>query len=196
MRSRVLHPSGYRRMRWKNGGGWTTELAVFPESGVNAGSTFDWRVSIAEIESDGAFSAFPGCDRHIALLEGVGMELRFAGAESVRLERRLQFSSFVGEAECFGKLLAGPVRDFNVMTRRASCRAEILHRPLVGPMVFFPDAANWFIYLVAGTATVKDSATATPIETGESILLRPAQGGDRVVIDGGGEVVLLKFVPA
>ena len=69
MSARVLRTADYRRMRWKNGGGWTTELAVSPEPGADA---FDWRISIAEIESDGAFSTFPLCDRWIALLEGNG----------------------------------------------------------------------------------------------------------------------------
>jgi environmental stress-induced protein Ves len=196
MRARVLRRADYRRMRWKNGGGWTTELAAFPESGAEAAAPFDWRVSIAEIESDGAFSAFPGCDRHIALLEGVGMELRFEDAETVRLDRRLQFLPFAGEAPVFGKLLSGPVRDFNVMTRRDACRAEVLHRPLVGPMVFFPDAATWFVHLASGTATVKEAGNATPVEAGESILLLPTQDGDRVIIDGGGEVVLVKLIRA
>ena len=50
MRMRVLRRADYRRMPWKNGGGWTTQLAAFPESGTNAVAPFDWRVSIAEIE--------------------------------------------------------------------------------------------------------------------------------------------------
>lgn len=194
MRSQVLRQIDYRRMRWKNGGGWTTELAAFPESTADAAAPFDWRVSIAEIESDGAFSAFPGFDRHIALLDGVGMDLRFDGAETLRLDKRLRFVPFAGEAPVFGKLLAGPVRDFNVMTRRERCRAEILVRPLVGPMVFFPDA-TWFVYLAGGTANVKGQGSPSAIEAGESILLFPETTGNRVVIDGGGEVVLVKFLP-
>jgi environmental stress-induced protein Ves len=194
MRVRVLRRADYRRMRWKNGGGWTTELAVFPESGADATAPFDWRISIAEIESDGAFSAFPGCDRHIALLEGVGMELRCDDAETLRLDQRLRFVPFAGEAPVFGKLLAGPVRDFNVMTRRERCRAEILVRPLVGPMVFFPDAA-WFVYLAGGTANVKGAGSAAAIAAGEAILLPADPAGERVVVDGGGEVVLVKFLP-
>jgi environmental stress-induced protein Ves len=193
MRVRVLRNVDYRRMRWKNGGGWTTELAVFPESGTGADAPFDWRVSIAEIESDGAFSPFPGCDRHIALLEGVGMELRFDDAETLRLDQRLRFVPFAGEARVFGKLLAGPVRDFNVMTRRERCRAEILVRPLVGPMVFFPDA-TWFVYLAGGTASVKGPGASAIIETGEAIVLLPDATGERAVVDGGGEVVLVRFL--
>lgn len=190
MRARVLRHADYRRMRWKNGGGWTTELAAFPADA----QAFDWRVSIAEIESDGAFSPFPGCDRHIALLEGIGMELRFEDAETVRLDHRLRFVPFPGEAQVFGKLIAGPVRDFNVITRRDACRAEVIYRPLVGPMVFLPDAATWFVFLASGSACAKTGGAAQSIESGESVLLHPDPAGDRVVIDGGGEVIIAKFV--
>jgi len=188
---RVLRQADYRRMRWKNGGGWTTELAAFPHD-VEA---FDWRVSIAEIESDGAFSAFPGYDRRIALLEGVGMELRFDGAETQRLEQRLRFVPFAGEAPVFGKLLAGPVRDFNVMTRRDRCRAEILHRPLVGPMLFVPDSTAWFVYLVGGRAECRNKDVSSALGAGDSLLLEPDLAGGNVVLSGGGEVVLIRFVP-
>ncbi|MFN9927385.1 MAG: HutD family protein, partial [Phenylobacterium sp.] len=46
---------------WKNGGGITRELAVWPP-----GASFDdfvWRVSMAEVHQDGPFSSFPGVDR-------------------------------------------------------------------------------------------------------------------------------------
>ena len=86
MSLRVLRPADYKRMPWKNGGGMTTELAVYPS---DAGDAFDWRISIADIETSGPFSTFAGYDRVIGLLEGIGMELRFDAAESVRLERRL-----------------------------------------------------------------------------------------------------------
>jgi environmental stress-induced protein Ves len=47
-------------MPWKNGGGETTEIAVFPDG---AGlSDFDWRVSMARVDGDGPFSSFPGIE--------------------------------------------------------------------------------------------------------------------------------------
>lgn len=194
MRARVLHPSDYRRMRWKNGGGWTTELLVFPDSGADANSPFDWRVSIAEIESDGAFSAFPGCDRHIALLDGVGMELRFEDAESARLDQRLQFVPFAGEAPVFGKLLSGPVRDFNVITRREKCRAQILHRPLVGPMLFVAEAVTWFVYLATGAATCRIGDAECELAAGASLVLDMQSGEPgNFALRGGGELVLARF---
>jgi environmental stress-induced protein Ves len=191
MSARVLRTADYRRMRWKNGGGWTTELAA--SASTVEGGNFDWRISIAEIESDGAFSTFPGCDRYIALLDGPGMELQFDAAEPVRLDQRLRFVRFDGEAKTFGRLLGGAVRDFNVMVRRDRVRAEVLHRPLVGPMVFLPEAATtWFVYLVAGQAALKDVA-GMQLEGGESLLLQPGDAMRTRVLSGGGEVVLVKF---
>jgi environmental stress-induced protein Ves len=191
MSARLLRAADYRRMRWKNGGGWTTELAA--SAGAGDGAEFDWRISIAEIESDGAFSTFPSCDRHIALLDGPGMELQFDSAEPVRLDQRLRFVRFAGEAKTFGRLLGGAVRDFNVMVRRDAVRAEVLHRPLVGPMVFLPEpATTWFVYLLGGQAGLKDVA-GMQMEAGESLLLQPGDTTRTRVLSGGGEVVLVKF---
>ena len=104
MSLRVLRPADYKRMPWKNGGGTTTELAVYPS---NSAIAYDWRISIADIESNGPFSTFEGYDRYIALLEGVGMELRFDDGEPVRLEHRLQFVKFAGEQRIEGVLVSG-----------------------------------------------------------------------------------------
>jgi len=191
MSAKILRVADYRRMRWKNGGGWTTELAASASAGD--GGDFDWRISIAEIESDGAFSAFPGYDRSIALLEGPGMELQFDADEPVRLDQRLRFVRFAGEAKAFGRLLGGAVRDFNVIVRRDAVRAEVLHRPLVGPMVFLPEAATtWLVYLVGGLAALKDVA-GMQLEAGESLLLQPGDAARTRVLSGGGEVVLVKL---
>jgi environmental stress-induced protein Ves len=48
----VVPRAAQRRMRWKNGLGWTTELAVRPAGG----GEFDWRASIAEVDADSEFS--------------------------------------------------------------------------------------------------------------------------------------------
>jgi environmental stress-induced protein Ves len=195
MHTRILRHAEYRRMRWKNGDGWTTELAAFPLSGASAAAAFDWRVSIAEIERDGAFSTFSDCERYIALLDGVGMELRFDAAPSVRLDRRLQFFRFAGEWQTQGVLLSGPVRDFNVIVRRAAVAAEVWHRPLVGPMVFLaaPDT-TWFVYLVAGNALIKNQQSAPTLDPGDSLLLEADAATANTVLTGGGEVVIVKLV--
>ena len=109
---RIIRPSEYRAMPWKNGGGVTTEIFASPPSGE-----FDWRVSIATVNADGAFSTFTGYERHIMTLSGEGMALDIAGRGKFTLEP-LQPFSFSGEARVHGSLLHGAVLDFNLIVRR------------------------------------------------------------------------------
>lgn len=57
---------------WANGGGTTRDLALEPlPPGARAdGPAFDWRLSLADIDRDGAFSRLPGIDRVFASVEG------------------------------------------------------------------------------------------------------------------------------
>ncbi|MDN5794399.1 MAG: HutD family protein [Intrasporangium sp.] len=108
---------------WKNGGGTTREVVGRPPG---AGfDEFDWRVSIATIASDGPFSAFPGVDRTIMLLAGDGVRLRGAGVDHA-LDAVGEPFGFSGDLAIDSARLGGESTDFNVMTRRARCRAEVL----------------------------------------------------------------------
>lgn len=105
-----------RAAPWKNGGGVTYELAAFPEG---AGfEDFVWRMSMAQVAADGPFSAFPGVDRTLTLIEGEGIALDFSGA-AVALAPGAAPFAFPGEAPVTGRLAQGAILDFNVMTRRA-----------------------------------------------------------------------------
>jgi environmental stress-induced protein Ves len=111
----LLTPDDYRSMPWKNGAGRTTEIAVHPAGA--ALDAFDWRVSIADVARDGPFSAFPGVDRTLVLLEGAGM--RLAGAEdAASLTTPFVPHDFRGDEAVDCTLVAGPCRDFNAMFRR------------------------------------------------------------------------------
>lgn len=119
---RLLNPADYRSMPWKNGGGRTTEIAVHPPTA--ALEEFLWRVSIADVASDGPFSRFPGVDRTIVLLGGAGMRLADGGHE-VELRTRFEPYRFSGDDAIECTLLAGPVRDFNAMVRRGAARGSV-----------------------------------------------------------------------
>ena len=110
--------------RWKNGAGLTRELAVEPQG---AGTTdFDWRISIAEVDRDAPFSAFPGVDRCITLLRGAGMRLASTdGSIDHRLDRTLAPFTFPGDIALDATLLGGACIDFNVMTRRGAWRTDV-----------------------------------------------------------------------
>lgn len=184
---RLLTAADYRRMRWKNDLGWTTEIAVSP---AGAAADYDWRVSIAEIENDCAFSAFPGFDRSLLVLNGAGIELAFDQAPNVTLRERDRPAQFAGEWPAMCRLLDGPTRDFNVMTRRGSVSAELLHRPLVGAMWLHASAqTEWLIHMLAGSAKI--AGLAAPLETGASLWLSPHSG--HRLLDGGGDLLVVKF---
>ncbi|MFM2288291.1 MAG: hypothetical protein RL684_1434 [Pseudomonadota bacterium] len=190
----LLPASSYRRIRWKNDGGWTTELARRGSDGDD----FRWRVSIAEIERDGPFSAFPGIERDLLLLEGHGIELDLADSAPRRLAQRFAHVRFAGEAAVYCRLLTGPTRDFNVMARRDAVRAEVVARPLVGPMVIFPEpGVEWLVYVFSGHASARSDAQALALEAGACLHVdfREAAPAGRVVLDGAGELVLARFTP-
>lgn len=111
-------------MPWKNGGGVTHEIACLP-----AGSSlqdFHWRLSIAEVASNGPFSAFAGVDRIITLLEGDGMHLRSnAGCIDHALSTPLQPFAFCGDVALEAFLRCGPSLDFNVMVQRSFGSAHV-----------------------------------------------------------------------
>jgi len=140
-----LLPAGARReSRWKNGGGSTTEIAVSPEgAGLDA---FDWRVSMARVERDGPFSAFPGVDRVLTIVEGA-LVLEVLGAPPVRLDASSPPHAFPGDAETFGRLAGGAVVDLNVMTRRGAFRAQVTRLDLCTPPEIAPKGEALLIVL-------------------------------------------------
>jgi environmental stress-induced protein Ves len=191
----LVRTSDYRRERWKNDGGWTTEIAREP---VDSADDFRWRVSIADIESDGPFSMFPGIARELMLLSGSGIELDIEDSPPLRLTERFQRVHFEGESRVDCRLLAGPTRDFNVLTRRDLVRAEVMARPLVGPMVLFAETdVVWLAHVFSGTAEARADSTRTALDIGDTLRVDfAARDTGRVIIEGGGEIVLVKLMPA
>ena len=102
---------------WKNGGGSTRELACWPPGADMDG--FEWRVSVATIARPGPFSAFPGVDRQIMLLEGDGVQLQAAAGQwQHALTQRWAPFAFSGEEPVDCRMLGGVSTDFNLMLRR------------------------------------------------------------------------------
>lgn len=111
---KVLRAAERAAVAWKNGGGVTREVAAWPP-GCDLGS-FDWRVSIAGIRTAGPFSAFPGVERRMAVLEG-SLSISIDGKSST-LSPESEPLIFAGEAPVFAGPAAGAVTDLNLMTRR------------------------------------------------------------------------------
>ena len=194
MNATLIPATEYRRERWKNGLGWTREVLRWPREGEQ----WDWRVSVAEVDKGGPFSSFPGVDRELVLLSGEGMRLVFEDGGDVELRPPHGRHRFAGERALAAELFNGPTQDFNLMWRRERVSASLLHRPLVGPMLFFAEpGVRWLAYLISGRATVKDQLLPLALEQGDSVLLEPAAGDHhRLVLEGGGELLLVRIAPA
>jgi environmental stress-induced protein Ves len=147
---------------WKNGAGLTREVAVGPK-GASAGD-FDWRISLAEVERDAPFSAFPGIDRCIVLLRGAGMRLRSDRGElDHRLDQPLVPFHFSGDTPLSATLIDGASSDFNVMTRRGAWTAEVTTRR----SAFVPASADVTLLLCSDgewRVTGTSSETLSPIQ--------------------------------
>jgi uncharacterized protein len=179
----------YRRERWKNGAGWTREILRWPLESED----WDWRLSIAEVDKEGPFSAFPGVDRELVLLAGEGMRLLFEDGEVAELQPPHDRVRFAGERAVRSELVAGPTQDFNLMWKRDRVEAQLLHRPLVGPMLFFAEpGVHWAVHVLAGRAAFKDRQPPVRLEQGDTALI-DASGSGRVLIDGGGELLLVRL---
>ncbi len=157
-------------MPWKNGGGVTHEIAACPE-----GAGFDdivWRLSMAEVASDGPFSPFRGIDRTLTLLEGAGIALDFQGG-SILLNPGAAPLTFPGEAAVSGRLVDGPILDLNVMTRRGASSHQVIE---LGPGALTPPGT------VALVARERAGIGEAVLDAGDSIL---SPDPDGVVVTAG-----------
>jgi hypothetical protein len=196
MKLLALPRHAQRRTRWRNDQGWTTELWVEPD-GANLAEGFDWRVSIAEVEGDCTFSSFAGYDRSLLLLDGDGIELQDTPHAPTRLARRGECHRFPGELTLACRVLGGPTRDFNVMTRRGHLVHQAWLRPLLGPMVLLPEhEVRWFVHVLSGHAQAQHDSDAPRLDAGDSALSALTGEPKPIVLTGGGEVVLVKIALA
>lgn len=114
----IIRYAELRSEPWRNGGGVTRELASHPNAASAQDGAWDWRVSIADVTQAGDFSAFPGMDRVLTVIDGELLLLTVDGAEHP-LEKYRPFK-FSGDAAAKGALPTGDIRDLNVITRNGA----------------------------------------------------------------------------
>lgn len=184
-----LKPSEGRRMPWKNGGGTTLELAVDPP-GATLETGFRWRISSAEVAASGPFSVFPGLERWLLLLEGMGLDLDFGPQGQVRLTEPLAPIRFSGDWPAMATLVGGPCTDFNLMVDPRRCQARVEAFALASPRAMpLPEAATLVVFMAKGTLYVPEAGLhlgqrhLLRVDGGEGVLqLVPGYGGAAVVV--------------
>ncbi len=113
---KVVRAADQPRTRWRNDGGWTRDVASDSPDALE----LSWRISIADVETDGPFSFFAGFDRLLVLLDGVGMDLVCTDTgERMQLRPGASRARFAGELAITAELLDGPTTDFNVIWERS-----------------------------------------------------------------------------
>ena len=149
---------------WKNGGGSTRQLAIHPPQASL--DDFAWRISCARVSGAGPFSAFPGIQRSLALLEGElllqrqsGMTTLCAGGKSL---------DFSGEEPISATPLAGEVLDLNLMSRRADWQQGLKSLQLHGEMPLTELAEVRLLLCSAGLLRVR-------LQDGRTFSLHPRQ---------------------
>ena len=123
----------YRKTRWKNGQGVTSEIAIHPEGASIADETFLWRLSTAEIAASGSFSVFRGYDRHLTVLSGEKLQLRFEKDLREKWLAQGEVIQFSGDEAVSCEIQAGVVTDLGLIYRRDLVKAEFKMIELNGP---------------------------------------------------------------
>jgi environmental stress-induced protein Ves len=167
---RILRAGERMAVPWKNGGGTTSEVAVYPEG---AGfDDFGWRISIADIARGGPFSLFPGIDRTLILLKGQ-VTLSIEGRSAVTLTPDSEPLDFPGDVATSAELV-GTARDLNVMTRRGTftARTAKTHGRNIDLSLSHAADARFCAPLAATTASYGTDVIA--LEPGD--ILRPDRG--------------------
>jgi uncharacterized protein len=148
MTFQLIKQGQFRQLPWKNGQGFTAEIAIEPSDANSASGEFLWRLSRARIEQSSAFSLFPEHDRKLVILSGAGVMLMRESQPATVLHPFIVFS-FPGDQKLECELLDGAVSDFNVFTKKGECAAEVFSKK--GAEISWRPRGQWnFAYAVSG----------------------------------------------
>lgn len=197
---RIVRAGGHAQVPWKNGLGVSGVIATEPSgAGYDA---LDWQVATTGFASEGPFSALTGLERRFMLLEGDGVELTCERADgqavsTLRVDAPFVVHQFSGDWKTWCRMLGGPVRVLNVITRRGRFSSEVEVVPLDGRSVAEQKPGETLIALV-----LQGRARIAGIEPGLSALdaLRlDAPEGARVALPAegaAGRLALVRLRPA
>lgn len=178
-------------MPWKNGGGETMEIAIDPPEASLA--AFGWRISLAQVDSSGPFSRFPGIDRTLSILKGEGLELAVEGYSPVTLGRESEPFKFPGDTPTIATLLRGPVTDLNVMTRRGLHRHTMERHRDVGPWELRLRAAITSIVVVDGSVQIACGGQTATLDALDSALIGQASVTASLSTTRPAEIILIEI---
>ncbi len=172
---KIIPPTAFSTIPWKNGQGQTVELAINPGGGL---LDFDWRLSMAAVVEDGVFSDFSGYQRHLVLIEGEGLTLKHEnGADLVtalvssdELTELLSVATFDGGCKTTGLLKAGAITDFNVITKASKYQVTVQTFVQANTVTLTP-CHLCFVYALKQEAVLLDGEHKQPLPSGHLLML-------------------------
>jgi len=166
----LIRADQYTKMLWKNGAGFTLEIAR-----SQGEIEFDWRISMADVTTSGSFSLFPHKQRIISVLDGQGMILHVDDLPAKTLNQGDIFA-FHGESQVQSELVDGAIRDLNLIYDSAKFHARFQRVNGTEAQTFLSSADLIFIFnsgsdtevvienkvfLLAAYGTLKSEKTTT-----------------------------------
>lgn len=153
---------------WRNGGGTTRPLLAWP-----APAGWQLRVSVARIERDGPFSAYPGVARHFVVLAGAGVALAWED-RVVHLGPTSEPLAFDGADPPGCRLLDGATDDLNLMVRADAGRG---HLARIVPGHAWQPAARWRGLYTQEAALLQAAGSEWPLAAGTLVWSAAADAG-------------------
>ena len=146
-------------MPWANGRGTSYEIA----SDRNDAEEWTWRLAMAPVNEDGAFSRIECVNRFLAVVEGAGMLL---SVDRKKLQcRPMQVVRFRGDAITDATLTDGPITDINLMIRRKEADGEMA---IVAEAGLLRGAS--IVVAIGGSAQLQCGDSTIELEPHDSIL--------------------------
>ncbi|WP_215902265.1 HutD/Ves family protein [Acinetobacter seifertii] len=136
----LIRADQYTKMLWKNGAGFTLEIAR-----SQGEADFDWRISMADVTTSGPFSLFPNKQRIISVLNGQGMVLHVDDLPAKTLNQGDIFA-FHGESQVQSELVDGAIRDLNLIYDPAKFYARFQRVDGIEAQTFLSSADLIFIF--------------------------------------------------
>jgi len=166
----LIRADQYTKMLWKNGAGFTLEIAR-----SQGEADFEWRISMADVTTSGPFSLFPNKQRIISVLDGQGMVLHVDDLPAKTLHQGDIFA-FYGESQVQSELVDGAIRDLNLIYNPAKFHARFQWLNEAAEQAFISSADLIFIFNQGGETQVSVEGDLFQLAAQETLKIEKKAG--------------------
>ncbi|AFU36244.1 MULTISPECIES: HutD/Ves family protein [Acinetobacter] len=167
---KLIRADQYTKMLWKNGAGFTLEIAR-----SQGEADFEWRISMADVTTSGPFSLFPNKQRIISVLDGQGMVLHVDNLPAKKLKQGDIFA-FHGESQVQSGLVDGAIRDLNLIYDPAKFHARFQWLNEAAEQAFISSADLIFIFNQGGETEVNVDDDFVQLAAHETLKIEKKSG--------------------